>query len=424
MAIPRRSRRRRACGAVIDAAAVATLVVLCWSSSSSHVLARHLSNLSAFASAGFCRDDRRAVIREATTVEDLIQSRLVPTTKENRYQYMVEPKLRSMVQTSEYKRVVEILGELKNAGELESFLRRLDEYWAGLELFSILSQANEGGPDLKSIVRRDWVSLWPSSWNSSSQKESFQTFSGLWKRLDQSRLFDDSMRDVLPEFKRRSTIALAAMDRDRLSKMSDEDREEEFVRRMENVEIIQQYLKLIKDDEDVQYVAKDVFPSLIKFVSSYEKKAARTAVVEIGTIPTALFFVLSAVALANLLQFWGVIKLPSFEDQSMPAYSVRTIKEPEPEVTLTKKFDFSGNFNIFNLLGEPQAPTKVPDTTTPTEGEAAIQEAPSAATQAPGPTDKENTEAVLQAPPTTKSELSSAIGKIRIAGGPRALEKL
>jgi hypothetical protein len=341
-----------------------------------------------------CRNNRKATTRKGTTVEDLIKSRLVPTTKQNRYQYMVDPKLRSMVATVEYKRVVELLVELKKTGELESFLRRLEEYWASLDIFRIGQKEAEGGPGVQDVVRKEWSRFWPSSQNC-SQKESFQMFAGFWKRLDQSRLFDDALTDVLPEFKRRSTIAQDSFDRERLSKLTDDQREAEFLRRMQKVDISQQYVKLVKDDEDVQFLKDDVLPSIVKLISILEKKTARTAVVEVGTLPTVVFFVAVAIAIAYVLQFQGVVQLPSFEDNSLPPASVRTIKEPE--VNIPKKF----NFNFFGATQEPDAALPPEKEAVSTEG-APVKEVPPA------------TEPEL----TSKSELTSIVGKIRIAGAP------
>jgi len=417
MVVARRSIRRRLCGAAIDAAAVSMFVALCWSSSSSHVLARHVSNLSAFAYAGssyrlltppkwLCRDNRKAVIRKGTTVEDLIKSRLVPTTKQNRYQYMVDPKLRSFVATTEYKRVVQLLVELKKAGELESLLRKLDEYWVSLDIFRIGQREREGGAGLQEIVRRDWKQIWPSSQNC-SQKEAFKLFSGFWKRLDQSRLFDDALQDVLPEFKRRATVAAASYDRERLSKLTNADREAEFLRRMDKVDAVQQYVKLIKDDEDVQYLKSDLTPAIAKFISSLEKKTAKTAVVEVGTEAIIAFFVAVVVAFAYVLNFQGLITLPSFEDDSLPPASVRTIKEPE--VNIPKKFNF-------NFFGAPPASTQVPEAAPP-EGEATTNEAPQTSTKVPDAAPTEGKAAIKEAPPATGSELTSTgKGRIRIAG--------
>lgn len=403
MAIPRRSRRCCLCGAAIAAAPLATLVALCWSFSSSDVLARHVSSLSAFASAApsyrmltpqkwLCRSDRKATARKGTTVEDLIKSRLVPTTKQNRYQYNFDPKLRSMVDTTEYKRVVELLVELKKTGELESFLKRLEEYWGSLDIFRIGQKEAEGGPGVQDVVRKEWPKFWPSSQNA-SEKESFQMFAGFWKRLDQSRLFDDALTDVLPEFKRRSTVAQASFDRERLSKLTDEQREAEFLRRMQKVDIAQQYVKLVQDNEDVQFLKNDVLPTIVKFISILEKKTARTAVVEVGAPATAAFFVVVAVATAYVLQFQGLVELPSFEDNSLPPASVRTIKEPE--VNLPKKFNF-------NFFGASPYSAKEPDAALPPEREGTVKEAPPA----------------TESEPASKSELTSVVGKIRIAGAP------
>lgn len=252
-------------------------------------------------------------------MQDLAKSRPPARDGKGKYLWTLNPKLKSLVGTDEYRRVLELLVKLKSEGLLASFLGSAERYWADLDIFGVAKAEQAGsGRGVANTVRRDWEKVWPKALEK-DQNNAFLVFSSFWKRLEQSRLFDDVMQDVLPDMK--SLSAAASRDAQSLANMDDEELRDEMLDRLQGSKLVAEYIKLCEGEEDVQRLAPDMVPFIAAVVAGLERKSAmQTEDLGLSTDTGVIFAAVAATLL--VLSFVGVVKLPFIsgeDDLGMPA---------------------------------------------------------------------------------------------------------
>mmetsp|Transcript_79360 Transcript_79360/g.184156 ORF Transcript_79360/g.184156 Transcript_79360/m.184156 type:complete len:347 (+) Transcript_79360:55-1095(+) len=250
----------------------------------------------------------------ATTVEDIIKSksRRIPKGSKVKYDGRINPKLRSLLGVAEYGQVLDLLVKLKNEGLLVTFLEKAAAYWASFDVYGLAAAEKDGGSGVANTVREDWERLWPGD----SSREAFAQFSNLWRRLEQSRLFDDVMKDVLPDL-RTSSDATASADQERLGSLDDDELRDEMLLRLQSSELVGQYAKLSKDDDRVQAIASDLVPFVGSVVAALERKTALQTST-LGSLADLGVLAAITASLLAVLVFVGVVKLPNGEDDALP----------------------------------------------------------------------------------------------------------
>ncbi|CAK9010323.1 unnamed protein product, partial [Durusdinium trenchii] len=77
--------------------------------------------------------------------------------KGERYRGYINPRLKALVETSEYRKVVDLLARLENEGQLDRLLLSAEGYWKDLNVFEISQvEKEEGRRAVAKIMRRDW----------------------------------------------------------------------------------------------------------------------------------------------------------------------------------------------------------------------------------------------------------------------------
>lgn len=241
--------------------------------------------------------------------------RTIKLKKGEKYRGQVNPKLRALLEATEYRQLVDLLSRLESQGLLTSFLGKSEEYWAGVNLLNLAMEEQQGGGKaMMKTLRQDWNRIWPEQLEA-ERLPAFDLFSAFWKRLDQSRLMDTVMGEVLPDMKNGYNDLMNSQDQKKLMEMSDEQRRDEILRRLGNSDIICQYAILSENDVELKTIGPKMAPFIARFVSLLERKvASQTA--GLGILADASIFGGAILALLLILVFVGVLKLPSFGDEA------------------------------------------------------------------------------------------------------------
>eukprot|EP00435_Cladocopium_sp_Y103_P056444 s699_g19.t1 len=79
--------------------------------------------------------------------------------KGERYRGYINPKLKALVEASEYRKVVDLLARLEKEGQLDRLLVSAEGYWKDLNIFEFSAlEKEEGRRAVSKILRRDWSS--------------------------------------------------------------------------------------------------------------------------------------------------------------------------------------------------------------------------------------------------------------------------
>eukprot|EP00418_Pyrodinium_bahamense_P067998 CAMPEP_0179076038 /NCGR_PEP_ID=MMETSP0796-20121207/33897_1 /TAXON_ID=73915 /ORGANISM="Pyrodinium bahamense, Strain pbaha01" /LENGTH=332 /DNA_ID=CAMNT_0020773283 /DNA_START=16 /DNA_END=1014 /DNA_ORIENTATION=+ len=278
------------------------------------------------AMAGGAAAGRRPTARGGTTVQDIVKSRVVPKGTKIKYEGRMDPKLRSLLATTEYPRVVDLLFKLKSENLLEPFLLKAEDYWYELDIYKLAAEeAEDDGPGVLNTIRKDWERIWPSAL-AKEGKDAFAQFSKFWKRLDQSRLLDDMLQNVLPD-KRGVSDAEASADQERLGGLDYDERRDEMLRRLQLSPLVVQYVKLSKDDEKVQALAPEMAPFLASVVGGLERKSAGKTDT-LGSLADFAVVMAIVVSTTAILAFVGAVRLPFGDETPLPSASQPSVVLP------------------------------------------------------------------------------------------------
>jgi len=181
------------------------------------------------------------------------------------------------------------------------------------------------GRGVANTIRRDWGKVWPGALEAEG-KEAFLVFSGFWKRMEQSRLFAEVMKDVLPDVGE-GLSAGASADQQRLGSMEEEDRQDELMFRLQSTKLVKEYVQMSKDDEQVQALAADMLPFIGFLISDFERKCA-TQKETLGFLADFGVTAIFVAAMVVVLSFAGIVKLPLGDEMPLPPRSQPTVVLP------------------------------------------------------------------------------------------------
>jgi len=221
----------------------------------------------------------------------------------------VNPKLKALVQSSEYRSVVELMLRLSEEGCLEEFLQKAEGYWNEVNIFDLaLKEKQGGGREILNAVRSQWPRVWPEKL-SNIRMEAFDRFSKFWTRLGSSRVLDDVLSEVLPDMRKGYNDMMKSKDRDKLSSMSDKQRREEIFKRLSESVLLRQFSVLSKSDDEVKRIAPVVGPTLARMIVITERKLAdQTA--ELGSVINSGVLAGGVVIVLLILVGFGIIPNP------------------------------------------------------------------------------------------------------------------
>lgn len=229
--------------------------------------------------------------------------------KSQKYRGPVNPRLRSMLQATEYRQLVEVLNRLEDEGMLDNFLQRADEYWASANLLELADLERSGGiRQVMNKFKTDWGRIWPEEMDS-DRLRAFEVFSSFWSRLERGKLVGDVMKDVLPDAEKAYSDKLDSKDQQKLMAMTDDERRDEIMNRMGESEIIAQFAILSKEDREVKKISAKMVPFIARFISTLERKVSQQTE-SLGKTADLVAAGAAVVALLVILSATGVIKLP------------------------------------------------------------------------------------------------------------------
>lgn len=229
------------------------------------------------------------------------------------YRGQVNPKIRALIEAKEYRDMIDLLGRLENQGYLDAFLDKAEEYWAQINLFELAKEEQEGGGrQIMRKLKKEWTRIWPDQLDA-ERLTAFDLFSTFWKRIDQSKLIDMIMNEILPDLQKGYENTAQSADQRLLSSMTDEQRHDEIFRRLGKSELIGQYAALCKEDPEVRKVAPKVGPWIARFISMLEWKVANQSSV-LGTMANFVVVGVSVVLMLLIALWVGAVKLPFGDD--------------------------------------------------------------------------------------------------------------
>jgi len=225
------------------------------------------------------------------------------------YSGPVNPKLRALLQSSEYRSVVELMIRLNEEGVLKEFLQKAEAYWQEVNIFDLaLKEKQGGGREILNAVRSQWPRIWPEKLPN-IRMEAFDRFSKFWTRLGSSRVLDDVLGEVLPDMRKGYSGNMKSKDRDRLSEMTDKQRREEIFKRLSESVLLRQFSVLSKSDDEVKTISPTVGPTLARMVVITERKLAdQTA--ELGSVVNSGVLAVGVLVVLLILVGFGIIPNP------------------------------------------------------------------------------------------------------------------
>lgn len=195
----------------------------------------------------------------------------VGATSESGY-LQVDPKLKALVESREYREMLKLLRQLQDAELLDEFLDNLEAYWGRINLFQLgAADKAAGGKGVVRIVRRDWAKLWPRTLDD-SRIQAFETVAAFVGKLGASKVMDQAMATVMPSYGTYYGDADGLADDDKLLGMPERKRKDEILRRIAITPIMKEFVFLSKDDENAVSLAPQVTPFLLKFLVSLQEK--------------------------------------------------------------------------------------------------------------------------------------------------------
>lgn len=234
--------------------------------------------------------------------------------KGERYRGYINPRLKALVETSEYRKVVDLLARLENEGQLDRLLLSAEGYWKDLNVFEISQvEKEEGRRAVAKIMRRDWSRIWPKQLEA-DRLEAFELFSAFWRRIEQSQIVDTLVGEILPDLKRGyDTAGANREDQNRLLEMSFETRIQEFEDRFNNSVQADMYRILCENDTAIPVLSEKLLPFFARGLDSFEDKVANTPLAMPGFADIAVGVTVS-VAFVLVLALSGALKLPSLDE--------------------------------------------------------------------------------------------------------------
>jgi len=254
------------------------------------------------------------------------------------YRGPVDAKLRSLLGAGEYREMTQLLGRLEAQGLLRRFLDRAEEYWGDLDLLQIAQLEQKGGGKMViQKVRKDWPRIWPEDLEE-ERLDAFEVVSRFLLRLDRSKVIDLVMNEVLPDIDRGGSSAKKSADSERLQEMTSEERRVEFMQRLGDAKIVQQYIGLSKDDKDVATIGGKMMPFLVKCISllEYKVSAGMEEMGEKADQATNTLVAVSVLALVIASQTQEVPSLDSILNPLPPVERSQPAPDPVPEVDPSK----------------------------------------------------------------------------------------
>jgi len=229
--------------------------------------------------------------------------------KTGKYRGQVNPRLRSFLQSNEYRELLSVLNGLNEQGLLDEFLDKAEKYWMDINIFQLAMQEQDaGGKGVVATVKKDWPRIWPAQMEG-NRMYAFECFTNFWTRLERSKLVEDIMKDVLPDMSKGYSDKLESKDQQLLMKLSDEERRDEIMNRLGSSPLVAQYGGLSKEDAEVKAIGGKMAPFIAKFVSILERKVSTQTEALGQTVDYAVVAVI-AVVLLIALSFAGVIQIP------------------------------------------------------------------------------------------------------------------
>ncbi|CAE6966050.1 rpsI, partial [Symbiodinium sp. KB8] len=191
-----------------------------------------------------------------------------------KYRGVVNPRLRSFIQSNEYRELLTLLKNVNDEGVLDDFLAKAETYWMDINIFQLaMEEQSGGGRGVVATVKKDWPKIWPPQLES-NRMYAFDCFAKFWGRLERSKLVDDVMSEVLPDLGKDYNEKLESKDQQKLMKLSDDERRDEIMNRLGGSPIVAQYAGLSREDPEVKAIGSKMAPFVAKFVSILERKVS------------------------------------------------------------------------------------------------------------------------------------------------------
>jgi len=226
-----------------------------------------------------------------------------------KYRGPVNPSLRMLLGSQEYRQIVDLLSRVNEEGQLDNLLERAEAYWGDINIFKLaMDEQQGGGRGVLQTIRKDWPRIWPEELEE-QRMTSFDTFTAFWKRLERSKVVDKVMKEVLPDAEKDYSDTMASKDRQQLADMTADERREVILKRMGKSDIVKQYGILSKSDTEVKSLAPKMGPFIARFVVILEQKLA-TQTEALGKTVDYGLIAAGVIAAIILLNTFGIIKIP------------------------------------------------------------------------------------------------------------------
>eukprot|EP00929_Paragymnodinium_shiwhaense_P115271 TRINITY_DN84010_c0_g1_i1.p1 TRINITY_DN84010_c0_g1~~TRINITY_DN84010_c0_g1_i1.p1 ORF type:complete len:359 (+),score=92.05 TRINITY_DN84010_c0_g1_i1:82-1158(+) len=227
----------------------------------------------------------------------------------SKYRGPVSPRLRAFLESKEYKDVVSLLTKLQNAGLLQDFVKKLEDYIASLNMFELAVQEREqGGRGITKTIRADWGKVWPPTMEG-DRMAAFEICASVFARLDRSKLLEMVMQSIFPDLGKGDDAMRESKSQQELMEMTTEERQKEILRRMGSSDIVNQYVALSADDDDVKAISKTMTPAIARAVLTFEAKL-RAQTEQAGQNLDKVVAGAIAVVILIALVATGTVKIP------------------------------------------------------------------------------------------------------------------
>ncbi|CAE8609697.1 unnamed protein product [Polarella glacialis] len=206
---------------------------------------------------------------------------------------------------------------LRAPEEAAAGVAQTPDYWGDINLFNLAMQEQEGGSRaIMKTLKKEWSRIWPEELDE-ERLPAFDLFQSFWKRVDQSRLLDTVMNEVLPDMKKGYTDLMNSGDQQKLSTMNDDERREEILYRMGKCDLVRQYIILSENDPELGSISDKMGPFVARFISQLERKVA-TQTSTLGWVADGGVAAACVLAFLGILLLVGAIKLPTFGGDEAP----------------------------------------------------------------------------------------------------------
>eukprot|EP00933_Yihiella_yeosuensis_P045376 TRINITY_DN40747_c0_g1_i1.p1 TRINITY_DN40747_c0_g1~~TRINITY_DN40747_c0_g1_i1.p1 ORF type:complete len:361 (-),score=73.65 TRINITY_DN40747_c0_g1_i1:271-1353(-) len=266
------------------------------------------------------------------------------------YKGRVDPKLRSLLESSEYRRMVTLLSGLDQQDLLDDFLEKAEKYWEKVNLAEWAAQEQQGGGrGLMRTVKKEWPRIWPSELES-ERMPAFELFALFWTRVDQSSLIDRIMSDVLPDFAAGFNNK-GNKDSKKLEVLTEEGRRQEIMKRLGKNELIGQYGALSKADPEVARIGPKMTPFIARFLSILESKASQQTT-SLGGLADGVVALVLVVAVLVLAVFGGALPNPFAGETVALEKTESSMKAEKPKRLNAKELDDIAYANMQKIAKE------------------------------------------------------------------------